>query len=738
MQRETVINHLLYVPFNHDYTVDDKIKNVLTENEFFEHCFFMPDFQKEINEILTSSSKEIAAFEIDLSKDELVTKYVKCMNEKNALYDWINTNQNDLYCIKGDAGTGKSTFLHYLKNKYPNKEKKKIEWEIIDVLQAKDFVSVLYYRINIPDFGNLYYKTIASILECIIKDTFCHKGSEKMDFEISSKRVDYLKRKYNLLFDGFLPSEEVNDFFTKVLITNKKGYKEKCVEYARNIKKFFEYLFRAYKFKEGELFSVCIELYICLLRCKNDQVRYIIAFDNFERFIGTDEIYSSHLTQFVDKLRKTQNDISGNKAFLAPYYQFIIFMRNTSARMFTSQQVAEIFSHSVDISDWFQVSKILKKKIEWYESKSIMINESERMLDILNDIGFYGGKFRGLRSKLNMLFNNNKRVIVRFLTKILYNPLNQDYLSVYDAFKANKMNIAADLSRFSTRMIVFRLILNELREDGFFKHIVAEKNSNEKTSLGYARKILTILYNYRIQNNDNYMNFADIISELFINSEDYFDKNNYDRRNVIAEVLYYLNYYDGRKDNWLQFIDIQYNVSQNANIIIKDHSELRNLIDKKNKDISIRITSAGIAYLYFVVYTFEFFSCKSVKGQLKMEKFGDKDIPPIFCVIPSAEDIKNSAIKDLACIKILDIVSTEAQNCINEMNGDPNSIPFQQKCDDEPIQHSQRIINSHTGFIGNYIYCLRSIYHNEVEKDKDMSKKLDELIAYIESIRCLY
>lgn len=738
MKREAVINHLLYVPFNHDYTVDDKIKKVLTEEEFFNHCFFMPDFEKEIEEILSNSSEEIAAFEVDLTREEIVDKYSNCIEERDALYDWLDTNQNDIYCIKGDAGTGKSTFLHYLKNTYLGKEDNKIEWRIIDILLADPFVSVLYFRLVIPEFSNLYYKSIASIISCMVNEIFCLKKDKKVDFEIACKKIEFIKKKYDALFDGYLPSEEVEDFFQNVLNTKKINSKEKCRDYSQNIKTFFENLIRDNHGKEDRLFSICVELYICLLRCENDRIRYILAFDNFERFIGTDEIYSSHLTEFVDKLRKTQNAISNNKAFLSPYYQIIIFMRNTSTRMFTSQQVAELFPHRIDISDWFQVSKIVQKKIDWYNDNSFPVDNGDRILDILNDIGCHNDKFRGLRSKLNMLFNYNKRVILRFLTKVLYNLLNQDYLLVYDNFKNNTMKIAPSFSRFAARMIIYRLILNEIRKDGFFQHIIALKNNEEKNSLGYARKILTILHDFKIDNEDEYMSFNDMVSKLFINGDNYFDINNSGRREKITEVLYYLNYYDGRKDNWLQFIDIQYNVSQNNNIRIEDSKKLENIIERNSETIRIKITSAGIAYLYFVVYSFEFFSCKSVNAKLKIDAFGDDDIPPILCVIPSAEEIKNDNFEDLTCVKILNIVSTEAINCINEMDSDANSIKFRAKQEDTPVYHKIRIRNSHRGFIDNYIHCIRSIYQKEAENDSLLAGKLEKLVDYIETIRNLY
>lgn len=507
---------------------------------------------------------------------------------------------------------------------------------------------------------------------------------------------------------------------------------------AKNIKVFFENLFVTYNKEENKLFSVCVELYICLLRCKNENLRYMLAFDNFERFIGTDEIYSSQITEFVIELRNTQNAITDNKKFLAPYYQILIFMRNTSTRMFDNQQIAELFPHNIDISDWFQISKILSKKIDWYRINSIEVSESDRILDILNDLGYCKGKFTGLRSKLNMLFNYNKRVIVRFLTKILSNILNQKYLLIYDNFKKNEMNIDSRIARFANRMIIFRLILNELRRDKFLNHITAVKNNNEKTSLGYARKIFTILYEFRLQNNEEYMNFNDIISQLFNNHYNYYDENCIETREIIAEVLYYMNYYDGRNDNWLQFIDIQYNISQKTKIKIEDYKDLRKLIDEHNQNINIKITSAGIAYLYFVVYSFEFFSCKSINSKMKYKLYGNNDLPPLLCVIPSKDDIKNKKIEDLDCIKIMKIVSTEALDCINVMNHDSNSIPFKEKVTDTPILHKNRIINSHRGFIDNFIYCLRAIYQDEITKDNDLFGKLLQLIDYIEEIRNLY
>ena len=414
--------------------------------------------------------------------------------------------------------------------------------------------------------------------------------------------------------------------------------------------------------------------------------------------------------------------------------------------MFTPQQIAEIFPHIVDLSEWFQSAKILQKKIDWYRANNIYIEQSEILLDIINDIGpGKDGNFRGLRSKLNMLFNNDKRVIVNILTKVLENESNKYYLKVYNFFKTNPNSIDSSLTRFAKRIIIFRLILNELRKDGFFANIATEREETKKASLGYARKILTILYEHKWEHEDGYMKFDDIITKLDTREggaiDRYFARHNREKRNIISKVLFYMNYYDGRKDNWLQFIDIQYNFSQ-LQTSISNHDELKELIDDNHEYINIKITSAGVAYLFFVVYTFEYFLCKSIRNAPKDCLWIDGNIPPILCVLPKRNEILYKKVEDLICIKILDFVSKEATNCIRKMNEDrklgEKTIPFKKGVLDRYIEHSNRIINSHVGFIDNYLQCIRELYKSELKNDPVFWEKYQVLENRIEQIKGEY
>lgn len=736
---ESLINKILYVPFNHDYIVDENIREALTEEEFFKRCYFKPDFDKEIQELLMISEDEVQAFEVELTREELISKYDRMKTEEEVLYDWIEGNQNDIYTIKGDAGTGKSTFLHYLKYHY---QKKNIEWEIVDIQRAIDMVKVLGNTIYINRFSSLYYKAISVIIICICDALFEKEKDGKIDYSKSVTNLKKIRDNYLKLQDYIFPGEKIVPFFDSICnIMDYKGEDKKiCQNSAKSISQYFKKSLPKVDNMESRTFATFLELYIIFLKCKCMDCRYMIAFDNFERFIGTDEIYSRQLIEFVEILRQVQNNISINNISLSKMFQIIIFMRNTSTRMFTSQQVAELFPHKLDLSEWFNASKILKKKLDWYNEKKIEISESERLLEILGDVG---GHFRGLRSKLNMLFNNNKRAIIKFLSQVLSKPVNQKYLNIYDYFRKNKAGITPSYARFAARVIVFRLVLNELRSDDFFRHIIVQKNNDERASLGYARKILTILYNYRLQHDqDSYMSFFELIKQLHKSKLDsisqYFSSNNTRKRRIISQVLYYMNYYDGRTENWLQFIDIQYNLIKSNKVRIENCDELNYILEHNYKDIKIRITSAGVSYLYFVVYIFEYFACKSIQVDAKKKEFGSDDLPPFLCTIPTKNEILNTDLDKLLCVKVLKIVSDEALNCISVIAKDENSIPFVKNYGDTPILHKDRIIHSHMGFIDNYIYCMRKIFKDELKNDQKFREKLEQLVSKMEKIRDKY
>lgn len=280
-------------------------------------------------------------------------------------------------------------------------------------------------------------------------------------------------------------------------------------------------------------------------------------------------------------------------------------------------------------------------------------------------------------------------------------------------------------------------MVEEERQNKSSSTDIQRRTNKSRDRLSLARKILTLLFNYDIrrpeQEEVQYIKLCDLFADFFPDAENplemLLDINNMTVFNNIAQALFHMNSYNPRTENWLQLIDIQYNVSVENNaqdpISIEDASTFQDLIRTHYRDINLRITNAGKAYLYFVVYHFEFFSCRTISNQ-------ESKLPPLLCMIPTAEQIENSDIQNLPCISIIESVKKEAISSISKINRDNNSIGFLK--DGNLISHSQRIVNSHQGYLNNFVQCIESLYSTESEQ----SSKVDELIDTITRIRDQY
>lgn len=301
--------------------------------------------------------------------------------------------------------------------------------------------------------------------------------------------------------------------------------------------------------------------------------------DNLERYIGVDEIFNDELITFVSNLRafsdqlgERYKDKNYNVNNFAINYKFIVSMRNTSVRNFTPQQNADFFEHSIDLSDWFPISEIARLKAKWYRDNNITLDKEsriEQLLYILEDIGLSkSNTVRGLRPKLSLIFNYNKRLIVDYLMDVFMFDDNESFIGASNRFRIadTKSGSSAQLARFAYRSIIWRLTLNKLREGGLFTNIFASNSSPESQNIEieYVRKLLIILSNYSLANGKSYMPFSELM-ESFFNREErlvtwFYDNNFALKRKLVARALYHMNYYNRRDNNWFQFLDIQYNV----------------------------------------------------------------------------------------------------------------------------------------------------------------------------------
>lgn len=726
MPLNTMTNRLLYVPFSREYTVEDVIQRKLTTEEFFEHCFYYPAFDEQMKEIKLSNTDEIdegdPATTITISEiEEHIKQHSNSLKE---FRDWLINSGTGVYCVVGDAGTGKSTYMNALKYRYKDKV-----WSLIDIQLANEEIPIMNLSIVFKNFGSLYIKVMATFVLNLVNSLFIMRNG-KYDYQESARRLRFLHSIYKEIED-YAVYEDVFRFFKEIpnsLGEGNKEYCRRCSEYIYN------WVNELAKHEDAYKLRRCIQLFLIISYFTGKKKKQIIVFDNVERFIGTDEIYNHEIRKFVENMRQILNVYvaqfkKDNIDVFSQHFQFIISMRKTSTRMFTPQQYSDFDGHILDLSEWFPTNEIIKNKISWYEKNGIKIQETELLLSILSDMGFEGEKARGLRHKLNLLFNDNKRIITEFLVGILNDDANRKWLQSFDKFINNKYGIRKDLSRFAMRSIIMRLVLNALREDGFFEHARVMQNG-KYIGLGYARKVLTILHNYRLENADEYMPLIRLIELLFNNCNNpinvFLNRSNEQERKKLNEILFYMNYYDKRNKNWMQFIDIQMETVCNEKIQAEDPEHLDTLIMENLGNMKLRITNAGEAYLYYIVENFEYFSCRH------------GNYAPLLTSIPTEQDLIDKKVNELECIRIIRNVSEKAIKCIQQVRNDPtnNRILLFLAPNEHGLSHITRIVNSHTGYINNFYDCLCGICGNS--NNDDVLKKIEEIGEEISKVKHTY
>ncbi len=94
---------------------------------------------------------EIPDFEYPLRKEDFIRKYEDEKMRRKSFLDWINGSGDGIYLLRGDAGTGKTTYAHYLKWKYTS-----TDWKILDIRRATERINLVGQRIKSQNFYSLH------------------------------------------------------------------------------------------------------------------------------------------------------------------------------------------------------------------------------------------------------------------------------------------------------------------------------------------------------------------------------------------------------------------------------------------------------------------------------------------------------------------------------------------------------------------------------------------------------
>lgn len=721
--RSKVANYLLHTPFDRKAIVPPEVSEKMSEKTFFEECFSHPTFENEFHYKIENENMDNYDYQMKL--DELLNLHYLQRREYENFETWLQNFDNiKVYTLSGHAGTGKTTYVNYLKYLCTD-----MEWIILDVAQSTR--SICWHEdektiIKNEEFTSPHNKVYAIILHTI-KDILFTKINENGDITIDLiyDNIDHLCRNFKSKYASKHPSG--SGFFKKIekCLLSKEKRDNVVVKIANICKTYFEDLQKSRHVDEA--IQVSLDVLTILLRCSHEEEqRFIIVFDNIERFITKHEIYNQDVVDIRKNIISYCAEINERGKIHRGIFKFLMVVRNSTASMCGERlQSLDELASRLDVSDWFDIDDIVTKKIKWYK-KINSENEDVKLIEqITGDFRVCADKTTtGLKLQIDPLFNGNTRLIIDFVGEIVELPGNKSILKKYQDY----WNVNTDISKFSARSLIRGLLLKHLKDsDNLFKHLKTYTDNPKTSGLGIARKILTILYNHKKVNKETDMSLEKIVQELFcITDITSIWSNNEFYRKMLAEVLFYMNSYNRRDNDWLQFIDLQYKHSE-KNIVIADEKILYDMLSNDLKNFTISIMPAGIAYLKFIVASFEFFSVRYSTEQYR----------PLFDTIPTIDMMeKCSNIRELSCYKTILLVRDKAKECIKLMASDSSLRLYTNV--GKSKTHTERIIHQHTTYLDLFMRQVQETYLANDKIAKTVQYQYQNLLDEVKYIKDTY
>lgn len=701
-----IANLLLITPYDNRANVADSILEKMSEEEFCNHCYSKPKFSRKTPFVPESDNYTDDDYRIS-TEDLERQRYNQTRSYEN-FNTWLSSFKNStVYTINGNAGTGKTTFINH--ERYTNKS---IEWIIMDIYRAPSHIEwISDISTDIKSFNKAAAKVYGCLLNKIQHLIFRQTDDDGLfSIDKTYKKLCSLSSNYKNKWSKYYPSgKTLMDNIVKILDNEEATDVQKVIKCAESFKKYFSEDFGPEATGTTKALNFLLLSIIC--ETQNTFKKHIIVFDNFERFIGKNEIYNLD----VDKIRLFLNDyimrINDAPNIFKEKFKFAMAVRDSTARMCrVTIHAADTEPNNLDLNNWFDVENIIQLKKEWCKKENILIDNVDLIEQIIGDIRTCQDKtVTGLKLMLDPLFNNNKRLLIDFMGRIIELPQNSDLIDKYKSLWSDD----TQYSRFAARSIIRGLVLYSIEQEGdhLFKHLKSYSDNRNINGLGEARKILTILYNHIENGEENEMSIASLLSILF-NKKDvqnyWLDPKNSSQTKTISEILFYMNSYNRRENDWIQFVDIQYkNVSSltDDSISVNNEDQLKEFFDKNMSNCTIHLMPAGRVYLESIVASFEFFSLRYLQHY-----------KPLFSLIPTPSEIeKCKNVTDLQCYITINRVANYALKCIRTLKSGEDFIQLVRKNKDTGIWHRSRIKNQHISYIDAFILYLSKTY---IDSDK--------------------
>lgn len=741
----------------------DRLKENMTLEVFLENLYVPPIKYIENNKLpkldYPNSQDDFDDYETNMDYNEFITymydynNSIKLLHDKGEYETKFKELNKSMYLIKGNAGCGKTTYFYNLKKE-------------IEIEDQNCFFLICDLEFTLPYFDFLgksksfkKQNNIWTFVGFILNQTINTLFFPNIDNEINYN-CDEIKNVFNMY------NKEINIKYISPDDPTQQEVFEKLNEYANNIESFSDYYigYLEDKFSNENNTKLIIEhvigfiirLFFCFSKLRNK--KYILAIDSVEHYIfnyGPKRLQNSEIATIVNGIKGATDSMQTHidrikqrqSCPYIPFYAIVIIMRDTSEPFIfqsnhtTEHGYADILS--IDISTWFDAKSITSKRERYFASKLKNMDTEKTFFDnVMSDTSIYrwgmhgmitrmyGYNHRGISDCLSSAISHQKTEDLEWFNKI-WAIVNEK--TILDKTEEDDLRIL----KYMCRQYVFRLLLDYVEETNYFDRILTPiENFNDDIKQyelnPYARKVVTLLHNKKIEDNTHpYVSFPDIIESVLVKH-----KNTQPTETEIkklGEILFEMNETDTDKTNWNALIEINFNPNEDYTLeklkqaLIKAWKERSEPND--TSQYGVRIKTSG-AFFADILSEFEYFACKRIKNGSVQKKyysplfeknnFNIQDGKPFF--IDSISNVKNQSIKIINAI-----INNEKHMSDNQIK----KFFYKRNTNSKTLSYLQRIFYVHKGFLNNYFKFVNFILEKNLLKtffsDEDKKNILNKL-----------
>lgn len=623
---------------------------------------------------------------------------------------------NNVAIILGYMGCGKTTFVnHYLWRKKRINDK-----VIVFDLEKK----------NVKTKTDIFINKLGLELYSLLKEQ--DNSFRKEFYKLYDDNYDF--------FDNCEPDDTLQEFVVCYCAETNLNKREQGTQ----IKKALLNL------RIESMFSVLFLYLIALQVIDGKGVDYLLCFDNLDVAYEGKSLqlfYEGFLNAITNWERGLPNleypiDVIG-KRDLYNNMNFIFSMRETSKSKVTAYFRKEItgFVKPFNLTEVYDKAAVIRKRVallkrykEFVDTN--VLRKCELIDKILND--------SYIKANIFALFNHDYRSCINNIVMICDDSTSEELIQDFLDLNSIYMNdFEKQYSRYGARGILFRLIFNVFKVEGYYEKIsiYSFDNVTHKEQFSIPRMILTFVSN--VQTNDGKIavsiggtNTPVALNRIFEAFRGIIDAD------VIVNCI--INMYELRNTSWNHLITFD---TLKGNDVDDIREELQNYNSgKKNSEYStVLITCGGNAYLSTMATHFEFFASRiwgSSYAPLfaKRNLIRDKKGKFVFQII--IEKV-HSAVK--SCCNRIRTFDTEKFLSKYEENiyvnyADSDYVYKDRKEKDGQIKiikqfHGEKIIHTHISYLDAYrLYLLNT--DTVEEKDKPLINQIivDFIKDYIDII----